>query len=237
MQPFFGTLQLPSETTTLLWDMDGVLIDSLGLDQKICGELFTRHGGHAVSFAPELIRSLFALDPTAFIVRLAEEAEKETGGIFPERAALIDRVLQDYLDARRTTPFSLLPGVDEALCTGKARGLKMGVVSNNPSADLQDILKRSSLHARFDVVIGNDLVVEGRALRKKPEPDFYLHACSLLAARPAEAVVFEDSVLGARAGLASGAHVVGLLTGSAGRADMEALVPRPHQIRTSLLEV
>jgi HAD superfamily hydrolase (TIGR01509 family) len=50
--------------------------------------------------------------------------------------------------------------------------------------------------------------------RGKPHPDIYLHAATQLGVAPQEAVVIEDSPIGARAAVASGAQVIGFTGGS-----------------------
>ncbi|HVY12604.1 MAG TPA: HAD family phosphatase, partial [Alphaproteobacteria bacterium] len=145
-------------------------------------------------------------------------------------------LLEEYMHLRRTTPIPLLPGVKEALAAGAKLGLKMAVVSNNPQAEVDAILKTAGIHASFNAVIGNDLVINGQKLRKKPAPDFYLHGCTTLGITPQHAAVFEDSALGCQAGIKAGCHVVGLLTGSASLTELHTLQPKPAQILPNLLE-
>lgn len=229
MKPFFAHLALPAPTDTLLWDMDGVLIDSLQHDIAICDALFSRHLGRAIRFSPDFIRSIFALDPAMFIDALLAQAGERTDNK--------KNLLDDYLELRRTTPFPLLPGVEDALKAATALGFKQGVVSNNASKDIERILKRAGIAQHFSAIIGNDVEKNGQRLRKKPAPDTYLFACETLGALPQKAAVFEDSVLGCTAGLEAGAYVIGLLTGSAGQKELEELKPKaPQQILPNLID-
>ncbi|MEM9035989.1 MAG: HAD-IA family hydrolase [Actinomycetota bacterium] len=63
---------------------------------------------------------------------------------------------------------------------------------------------------RPSVVIGADIVERG-----KPDPEPYLTAAAALGVDPARCVVLEDSTAGVRAGVAAGATVIGVLTGTA----------------------
>lgn len=53
--------------------------------------------------------------------------------------------------------------------------------------------------------------------RSKPHPDIYLHAAAQLGVDPRDAVILEDSPVGARAAVAAGAHVIGFTGGSHAR--------------------
>lgn len=227
-------LMLPEKCHALLWDMDGVLIDSLGLDQTICAALFTHYVGRPVVFSHALIRSLFALDPARFIDALMVEVEKESA--VTHRDSVAEDILNAYEEVRRTARFPLLPGVHDTLVAAQRADVPCAVVSNNPSADLHKILRGAGIYDFFDVVVGNDEMAGGRKLQKKPAPDTYIYAAEKLGVMAKDCVVFEDSVLGCRAGLAAGAYVIGLLTGSADRADLEGLTPKaPQQILDNLI--
>jgi HAD superfamily hydrolase (TIGR01509 family) len=127
--------------------------------------------------------------------------------------------------------FPLLPAVPALIAAAQQRGLKQAVVSNNSTADLPLILAQAGLADQFDLIIGNDVPDEqGRLQRKKPAPDFYLYACRQLGIAPQQAVVMEDSVLGATAGIAAGSHVIAVLTGSNEAADFQAMASPPQQI-------
>lgn len=229
-----GHLTIPAGTSALLWDMDGVLIDSLTFDQQLCGALFSDALGEKVTFAPPLIRSLFAYDPKTFIAKLAEAAGTQRGAVLPPEQ--IQTILADYEAKRRHAIFPLLPGLPELLAHARALGLKQAVVSNNATTDIAQILHACGIAALFDGVIGNDLAVDGQLLRKKPAPDYYLHAAHLLHVPPRDCVVFEDSVIGCAAGLQAGAHVIGLLTGGTTAEQLRQAPLRPHEIYPDLTQ-
>jgi HAD superfamily hydrolase (TIGR01509 family) len=235
MKSLLNSIQIPPATTALLWDMDGVLLDSLQLDIDILNPLFTRHLKQAVTLDIGFIKGIFAFDPTKFVEKIFDHLE-ERGIKCAERSTLSPTLLAEYKHLRCTTPIPLLPGVREALEVAQKLGLKQAVVSNNPQKDLLAILKLAQLDGYFSEIVGNDLTPGGRVLQKKPAPDFYLYACEALQAPPARAVVFEDSALGCTGGLAAGCYVIGLLTGSAGEAELRALTPPPNVIHPNLLE-
>jgi HAD superfamily hydrolase (TIGR01509 family) len=233
MKPLFNQVQIPPSTTALLWDMDGVLLDSLQLDIDILNPLFSRYLKQTVALDIGFIKSIFAYDPTRFVDKIFDHLE-ERGMKCEERTTLSPTLLKEYKHLRCTTPIPLLPGVRAALEAAGKLGLKQAVVSNNPQNDLLAILKLAELDGYFSEIVGNDLTPGGRSMQKKPAPDFYLYACEALQVPPARAVVFEDSALGCTGGLAAGCYVIGLLTGSASEDELRALTPPPHAIFENL---
>ncbi|MBF0262030.1 MAG: HAD-IA family hydrolase [Magnetococcales bacterium] len=198
---------VPVSTRAILWDMDGVLIDSLGLDFKICNQLIEAHFGPGKPIDDPFIQSIFALHPPAFWEKIFAELTSRYG--VDADGATRAEILARYEEARITTPFELLPGIAEILAEARRLGMRMAVVSNNTSADVRAILERSGILAPFDLTVGNDL--EG--FRKKPAPDGYQYAARALGVDPAEAVVVEDSLLGLEAGQAAGCHTIAVATG------------------------
>jgi beta-phosphoglucomutase-like phosphatase (HAD superfamily) len=234
MTPFFAHLSLPQNVDTLLFDMDGVLLDSLGLDIQIAGPLFTRYVGRPVAMEPAFIKSIFAYDPKKFLELIFDRVELE--GPVPNRDEIFPKMHEEYLQLRRTTPFPLLPGVKELLEHTAAKNFKRACVSNNPVVEVRNILKTSGIIGYFTEVVGNDMSDGDKPLRKKPAPDTYLFAASKFGSKPENCAVFEDSALGCMAGLAAGMHVVGLLTGSADKGDLQKLSPSPQQIFKNFTE-
>lgn len=81
-----------------------------------------------------------------------------------------------------------LPGVREYLEQSRRKGLKMGVVTADETANAVKHLQWMGLNAYFDVVIGTDLVDRG-----KPFPDMVLLACERLGVQTQQVVVIGDT--------------------------------------------
>ncbi|MBF0182101.1 MAG: HAD-IA family hydrolase [Magnetococcales bacterium] len=200
-------LLLPAGCKAILWDMDGVLIDSLGLDIRICNQLVAERFGEEIQIPEEFIRSIFALHPPAFWQRIFRHLDEQFQVTCD--AADQERILATYEEQRVGTAFEVLPGIAAILAEARAAGLALAVVSNNLTRDVHTILQRSGLHAAFDLIVGND--IEG--FRKKPAPDCYLHAARQLGVAPEACVVVEDSLLGLEAGFRAGCHAIAVATG------------------------
>jgi HAD superfamily hydrolase (TIGR01509 family) len=208
-------IELPPASKALLFDMDGVLLDSLGLDLSLCGNLLHKHLGQEISLPKDFIRSIFAYHPAEFWQRIfsfVARQYKHTAATEVQAA-----LLEEYNQARKTAVFPVNPGILTLLQGCKEQGLKRAVVSNNPTEDVQEILRQSEILEYFDTVVGNDV----EQLQPKPAPDTYIHAAQLLGLRPEQCVVLEDSLLGAEAGFRAGCFTIGVATGGSSFSDLE----------------
>jgi HAD superfamily hydrolase (TIGR01509 family) len=202
-------ISLADQTQAVLWDMDGVLLDTLGLDLIVCNDLVQQYFGDRVILSRDFIRSVFAYHPPEFwrmILSYVEKNYQISGAL-----QFLDEVLPKYNEIRNNTVFKPNPGIVEILKDLKERAIKCAVVSNNPTGDVKQIISQAGLANYFDYIIGNDI----KELRKKPAPDTYLFAAELLGVTPEKCIVVEDSLLGAEAGHAAGCFTIGVSTGSA----------------------
>jgi HAD superfamily hydrolase (TIGR01509 family) len=198
-------LWIPADTQAILWDMDGVLIDSLSLDLVVCNQLLEQHFCKHVTVSKQFINSIFAYDSQKFWELILAFVEKTYN--IPEVMKPLDKILAAFNQARRNCVFELNPGILEII--KGAKSLKMAVVSNNPTVDVEEILKRCGIVNYFDSVVGNDI----QKVAKKPAPDTYLLAAHLLGVNPEKCVVIEDSLIGAEAGYNAKCYTIGVATG------------------------
>ncbi|MFZ1104079.1 MAG: HAD family phosphatase [Hyphomicrobiaceae bacterium] len=197
-------LFLPPGTAAILWDLDGTLVDSLGLDLEVCGHILSAHAGRPVIVPEPVLREGFALSGSDFWAFLFKSLDVNAP------AAAIEAAHEEWLAERLVRAFPVNEGIPEILSAARAAGLRQAVVSNNPQEEVVKILANSGLLDRFDAVAGND----GSGRAKKPAPYSYLFAASALGLEPAACAAVEDSVLGLRAARASGAYVVAVATGA-----------------------
>ncbi|KAF7599285.1 MAG: phosphoglycolate phosphatase [Candidatus Dactylopiibacterium carminicum] len=80
------------------------------------------------------------------------------------------------------------PGVVEALPVLRARGLKMGVVTNKAEAFIGPLLDELGLGGFFDCLVGGDSLA-----KKKPDPEPLWHACQTVGVSREEALMVGDS--------------------------------------------
>lgn len=185
----------------VIFDLDGVLIDSVPSAQKVRQRLFqeydidfaTLRDPHHQAHKGSSLKSL---------LKVAHEAYPEVAIDDAKFAQdLIRGVRDDIIERQLTADPSLKLLLDEL----KRHKIPLAVTS----AGLRNVVKYKleilGLTDYFDLVITADDVTE-----HKPNPASYLLTMQKLGVSPGNCIVFEDSASGAEAGHASGAKVIGL---------------------------
>ena len=188
----------PSATPTLIFDCDGVLIDSEILVCGLVAEELTAHG-YPIS-VPDVI-ARFAGRPEPEMIA---EIERDRGGRpLPERflSCVRSRITQAY-----ATDLRPVPGVAEVL--GRVRA-PVCVASSSAPAKLRLGLETTGLLRHFS---GN-VVSAATVTRGKPAPDVFLYAVGWMRADIRDCVVIEDSVPGVTAARAAGLRTFGFTGG------------------------
>jgi HAD superfamily hydrolase (TIGR01509 family) len=177
----------------VIFDLDGVLIDSEGVWAKVREEFARERGGRWHEGAHREMMGMSSTEWSRYMagelgVRLApEEISREVA----------DRVGEVY---RRDLP--LLPGaVDAVRRIGAAWPLGLASSANRPLIDL--VLEVAGLAPLFRVTTSSEEVARG-----KPAPDVYLEAAARLGVEPREAAAVEDSTNGLLSARAAGLGVI-----------------------------
>jgi beta-phosphoglucomutase len=89
----------------------------------------------------------------------------------------------------------------------EGNGVKLGVATSAPLANLELILSKVLIREKLGSVMASEQVK-----RHKPDPEVYLTSAANLGVSPAQCVVFEDSFSGVSAAINAGMKVVGVLT-------------------------
>ncbi|MCY1126706.1 HAD family phosphatase [Frigidibacter sp. RF13] len=187
----------------VLFDCDGVIVDSEKITLRLFADSLARHG---LPLVPAEIESLF-LGGT--LASAADEARRR-GARLPE-----DWVEATYEEmfARLAEGTPLIPGIEPLLDALDKAAIPHAVGSNGPHRKMAVTLgQHPALHARLE---GRIFSREDVA-RPKPAPDLYLHAARALGADPARCAVIEDSPSGVRAALAAGMCCYGFAAGTDG---------------------
>lgn len=184
----------------VLFDLDGVLVDSELLANAVWVQLLSEHG-LVLNRADFMAVSVGTTLPALF-ARLREEH----GWHRPEG-------FMEQLDLRLSRTFRAVPAIEGAARTltalGQA-GIPFAVASNSVRSRLQLKLAASGLSGLVGPHAYDPAQVGGRG---KPLPDLYEHAARALGVSPPRCLVVEDSATGVAAGVAAGATVWGLLAG------------------------
>jgi HAD superfamily hydrolase (TIGR01509 family) len=180
----------------LLFDFDGLLVDTETPSRAAFEHLYRRHG-HELPLDrwATLIGTLGAeFDPYAHLEELV--------------GTPLDRdELDDWRRAREDELVDLedlRPGVDRILLDARARDLRTAIVSSSSEAWIKRHLERLDRTDEWDAIVA----ANGDAARAKPAPTLYVDALSVLGLAPAEGIAFEDSPNGVRAAKAAGLYCV-----------------------------
>lgn len=187
----------PGRIDLLIFDADGVLVDSEGIALEVLAE-FARTAGANLpdSEALLLFRGLKIADCVV-------EIELRSGRRVSETFVDDVRAATASAFADRLKP---VRGVRSALA---AITIPMCVASNGPRAKLTQTLRLTRLHRRFGVHVYSAYEVGSW----KPDPGLFLHAAEKFGVTPDRCAVIEDSVPGVVAGIAAGMRVLGYAAG------------------------
>jgi HAD superfamily hydrolase (TIGR01509 family) len=203
----------------VVFDFDGVILDTETPDFVSWTEVFTDHG---VELSLETWSQGIGTCPSNFDVS-AHLTSLSSRAVEVEAIRLVRRARNDTLIADET----IRPVVEAWIEAARRLGLKLGIASSSPVSWVEGHLQRLELLAAFECIRCADHVTA-----TKPSPELYLAACEGLGVSPREAVAIEDSPNGVAAAKAAGLFCVAVpnsvtvaldLTGADFRLDSLAL--------------
>jgi HAD superfamily hydrolase (TIGR01509 family) len=174
----------------VIFDMDGLLLETEVLWHRAEVRLFERHGA-AFTFEDKLtVMGTSAAFTGEFFARRLGLSPDQASALIREVTELMHEELQARVDAR--------PGAVELVKQLRGR-VRLGLASNSPRFLVDAALGSSGFTDAFDAVISADDVTN-----HKPAPDLYLLACERLGVPPGEAVALEDTTSGIASAKAAG---------------------------------
>ena len=194
-----GRVSSRLETWGVVFDMDGVLLDSEPLQFEALNRTLEPYGV-AVDLAT--FRTFIGIRSSDNFRELAR-----THGLRAELAELLarkDAIYQELLAARLASgALRPRPGLRGLLARLRRRGVRLAVASSSGRADIALVLRA------FRIAPPLGTIVSGEECRhSKPDPEIYLRAAAELGLPPARLVAIEDSGPGVAAALAAGYRVV-----------------------------
>jgi HAD superfamily hydrolase (TIGR01509 family) len=190
-------MESANQIKALIFDFDGLILETEGADHQSWQELFEAFGGQLPfsKWATLIGTEEGTFDP-------ALELEEQIGRKL-DWAELKPRRYQRWLELVGEQP--ILPGVMNYLEAGKQMGFKIGVASCSPLAWLDQHLSRLGILDYFDVMRGKEHVRV-----TKPDPAVYLSTLEGLQVRGEQAIAFEDSPNGIQAAKAAGLFCIAI---------------------------
>jgi HAD superfamily hydrolase (TIGR01509 family) len=181
--------------TAVVFDLDGVLLDSEQLWDEVREDLTRERGGRWHDRAQADMMGMSSPEWSRYmhdVIGLTESPDEIN-------AEVVRRLLARY---RRSLP--LVDGAVEAVERLSARW-PLGLASSSNREVIDTVLDAADIADRFTATVSSEEVAHG-----KPAPDVYLEAARRLGADPTQCVAIEDSRNGIRSAHAAGMRVIAI---------------------------
>jgi len=181
------------DVAAVIFDMDGVLVDSEQVWADIRRELALESGGR---WEPDSQQRMMGMSSTEWVEYMREEL-----GVDLPPKAISDEVVA-RLARRYREQLPLLPHAREAV-ERLAQRWPLAVASSSNRPIIELVLELAGLERYFAVTVSSEEVPRG-----KPAPDVYLEAARGLQVDPHACAAIEDSTNGIRSAHAAGMRVI-----------------------------
>lgn len=207
---------MTTRTRAVIFDMDGVLVDSGACHREAWKALLSELG---ISPEPDFWRLTIGRPSHEAVCVLLGRELPET-----EARELSRRKQQHYLRIA-TNGLPAVPGAVQFVESLIRERVPRAVATSARRTDVDHMLGALGLLDRFDAIVTAEMVRRG-----KPDPEVYLLAAQAVGVEPQGCVVFEDSLVGVRAARGAGMRVIGLATSHTEEELLEAGAERaiPH---------
>jgi len=179
----------------VVFDLDGVLVDSEPVWEQVRRQVVAEHGGH---WEPDAQQRLMGMSTGEWARYLSEDLGVR---LPPETIAAL---VIERMAARYTERLPLMPGAAQAVTRLAARW-PLGLASSSPPSLIDTVLDAASLRTSFLAAVSTEQVAHG-----KPAPDIYLAVADQLGRRPERCAAVEDSANGLRSAANAGLRVIAI---------------------------
>jgi beta-phosphoglucomutase len=182
----------------ILWDMDGVLVNSMEFHYQAYREVLSEFGRDLSR--EEYLGSLIGLRNYVILRRLLGDLpDDEVQRLMKAKEAAFRRRAAGHIEP--------LPGAAELVRGAHEAGLKQAIVSSTPRENIELVLDSLGLRSMFDTIVGEEDAEHG-----KPDPEGFLVAAKRISVPPPECIVIEDAPEGIEGGKAAGMRCIGVTT-------------------------
>ncbi len=188
----------------VIFDCDGVLVDSENLDSEVLAECFADEGitltehkidlmfrGKSVPDCMQIAKEILSELPS-WKIKSSGEQERDTAIFWRKKQLRCLAVYQQKLQA--------IPGVVDVIKTLKQNNIPICVASNGKHEKMAVTLAATDIAHYF----GNNIFSFEDVKQGKPAPDLFLYAAKMMGVSPDNTLVVEDSLSGIKAALAAG---------------------------------
>lgn len=190
-----------SSIKLIIFDLDGVLVDSRPIHQKAFNRALSEMAGPEYVIQEKDLPKYEGLPTSEKLRMLTAEhnlPESRHESVWKSKQGITMKVCEEMI-----TKDNRLLGIIQAL---KQRGLKIYCASNSIKETVAKILELLGIAKLFDGTISNQDVK-----RPKPHPEMYMRAVLDAGATPRETLVLEDSPVGRKAAIDAGCHLCPVL--------------------------
>jgi HAD superfamily hydrolase (TIGR01509 family) len=179
----------------VVFDLDGVIVDSEGVWDDVRERYVREHGGR---YDDEAQRAMMGMSSTEWSRYIHDELGVDSP---PDR---INTDVVALMAARYRDQLPVISGAPEAV-ERMARSFPLGLASSSNRPLIDTVLELAELAAYFRATVSSEEVARG-----KPAPDVYLEAARRLGVDPGRCAAVEDSHAGIRSAKAAGMTVVAI---------------------------
>lgn len=191
----------------VIFDMDGVLIDSEPFHMEEEQRIFTQLG---IEVSPQAHEQFVGMAPLMMWARLREQYR------LPQSAEELKAMeIAHKVGQMKIADLQPIPGIPALIAQLQDAGHTLALASSAPRAYIDVITEKTGLRNAFRELVSGDDVRAG-----KPEPDIFLRTAALLGVNPVSCTVLEDSSNGVRAALAAGMRCIAYRNPHSGHQDI-----------------
>jgi HAD superfamily hydrolase (TIGR01509 family) len=179
----------------VVFDLDGVLVDSEHVWDEVREELARERGGRWHARAQADMMGMSSTEWSRYM--------HDVIGIADPPAEINAEVVR-RMEARYAADLPLIDGAVDAV-RRLSGAFRLGLASSSNRPLIDAVLAATGLGPLFEVTVSSEEVARG-----KPAPDVYLEACALLGVAPERSAAIEDSGNGIRSAHAAGLRVLAI---------------------------
>jgi HAD superfamily hydrolase (TIGR01509 family) len=181
----------------VIWDMDGVLLDSRSSHYKAMHTTFKKY---KLKVYEERLRRTFGMTNQQVIQFMVDQpiSKELTNQISREKDIIFQRIIMDQA--------VFLPGVEKWMEAFRQNGIRQALASSGSPGNINTVLTALAVETYFDEIVSGD------GLPSKPDPFIFLKTADQLGIVPLNCMVIEDAVAGVQAAKAAGMKCVAVTT-------------------------
>ena len=188
---------LDPSSFAVLWDMDGVLVDTAELHYQTWKQTLA---GYGIPFSRQLFNESFGMNNEQTLTRIL--------GRPPEPSFLQESSDHKEDKFRKSIPgqIELYTGVRKLLQELQSAGVRQAIASSAPQENIDALVNELNMASFFQAI------VSGHLLNSKPDPATFLLAAERLGVNPQHCVVIEDALHGIEAARRAGMKCIAVAT-------------------------